>query len=128
MNFTAFVKRRKLLAIRLTDLSSRKANKLFWGKEFEDWMPSSYFESSSPSSRHQGAVNRALTYLNGTKTFAIEYKSRSENVILGASDASFADDSKPCRSTEGYLFQLFDGSVVWRSTKQRTVTAFSIDL
>ena len=81
----------------------------------------------NPSPQHQGAINRALTYLNGTKTLAIEYSKRSDKVFLGASDASFADDSVTRRSTEGYLFQLFGGCIDWRSIKQRTVTTSSTE-
>ena len=44
-----------------------------------------------------------------------------------ASDAAFADDIATCRSTEGYLFQLFGGAVDWRSMKQKTVTTSSTE-
>lgn len=81
----------------------------------------------NPSPYHHGAVDRALSYLNGTKALAIEYDGNSDRTFLGASDASFADDVVSRRSTEGYLFQLFGGSIDWRSTKQRTVTTSSTE-
>src|SRR5438067_2312835 len=77
----------------------------------------------NPSTDHQRAVERAITYLNGTKTYAIEYSATSDNqVFTCASDAAFADDPATRRSTEGYIFQLFGGAIDWRSVKQKTVT------
>jgi hypothetical protein len=86
---------------------------------------------TNPSPYHQGAVNRALTYLNGTKTLAIKYSAAAvadgQQVFLCASDAAFADDTPTRRSSEGYLFQLFGGPIDWRSTKQKTVTTSSTE-
>lgn len=78
---------------------------------------------------HHGAVNRALSYLNGTQTLAIGFKIslNLERVFLGVADASFADDSVTRRSTEGCLFRLFGGSIDWRSTKQKTVAISSTE-
>jgi len=39
-----------------------------------------------------------------------------------ASDASFADNSVDRKSSQGFLIQLFGGSVDWRANKQDTVT------
>jgi hypothetical protein len=83
----------------------------------------------NPSPHHHRAVDRALTYLNGTKTLAIEYSAstNSQQVFACASDAAFADDPTTRQSTEGYLFQLFGGAIDWRSTKQKTVTTSSTE-
>ncbi|EDN08978.1 predicted protein [Histoplasma mississippiense (nom. inval.)] len=45
----------------------------------------------------------------------------SMNVVEAASDASFADNSER-RSTEGYIFKLFEGPVDWKSKRQRIIT------
>ena len=73
----------------------------------------------NPSPRHSATADRAITYLNGTKSLAIEYSPacNSRRVFMCASDAAFTDDTVTRRSTEGYLFQLFGGAVDWRSTK-----------
>jgi hypothetical protein len=52
---------------------------------------------------------------------AIEQSYNTTN-FLGATDAAFADDLKTRRSSQGYLFQLFNMTVDWKSTLQRTVT------
>ncbi|KJZ68437.1 hypothetical protein HIM_12173 [Hirsutella minnesotensis 3608] len=43
------------------------------------------------------------------------------------SDASFADDHRDRKSTQGYAIKLFGGPVVWKSGKQDTVTTSSTE-
>jgi hypothetical protein len=74
----------------------------------------------NPSPAHHQAVDRAIQYLYGTKSLAIEF-SRDADAFLCASDAAFADNADR-KSTEGYLFKLFGGPIDWRATKQKTVT------
>jgi hypothetical protein len=73
----------------------------------------------NPSARHQEAVDRAITYLYGTNTWAIEYSvtDLNQSAVACAGDAAFADDLITRYSTEGYLFKLFNGPIDWRSTK-----------
>ena len=42
--------------------------------------------------------------------------------FYGASDAAFADHKETRRSSQGYLFTLFNGLVDWKATLQRSVT------
>ena len=58
---------------------------------------------------------------------AIEYSASNDYSITCASDAAYADDPATRRSTEGYLFKLFNGPIDWRSTKQKTVTTSSTE-
>jgi hypothetical protein len=81
----------------------------------------------NPSARHQEAVDRAISYLNGTNTLAIEYSASTNQSAVYASDAAFADDPITRYSTEGYLFKLFNRPIDWRSTKQKTVTTSSTE-
>jgi len=83
----------------------------------------------NPSPQHHRAVNQALSYLQKTKTLAIEYsaETNSQQVFVCASDAALADDTVTRRSTEGYLFKLFGGAIDWHSTKQKTVTTSSTE-
>src|SRR5438034_5921543 len=78
----------------------------------------------NPFPHHQAAVDRAISYLYGTRTLAIEYSgtTNGQEAFACASDVAFADDILTRHSTEGYLFKLFGGAVDWRSTKQKTVT------
>jgi hypothetical protein len=43
-------------------------------------------------------------------------------VPLSPSDASFADDNETRRSSQGYIFILFGGPILWRAARQATVT------
>jgi hypothetical protein len=84
---------------------------------------------TNPSQRHLDAVDRAIAYLYGTNTIAIEFSTPTPNspMFTAASDAAYADDPITRYSTEGYLFKLFNGPIDWRSTKQRTVTTSSTE-
>jgi reverse transcriptase-like protein len=83
----------------------------------------------NPSPQHHRAADQALSYLQKTRTLAIEYSAEinSQEVFICASDAAFADDTATRRSTEGYLFKLFGGIIDWHSTKQKTVTTSSTE-
>ena len=75
---------------------------------------------NNPSPEHFVAVDRAIGYLYGTRSLAIEY-SRDSEAFLCASDAAFADNVDR-KSTEGFLFKLFGGPIDWRASKQKTIT------
>ena len=42
-------------------------------------------------------------------------------------DASFADDSTDCKSSQGYMIILYRTPIVWRTSKQPTVTISSTE-
>jgi Reverse transcriptase (RNA-dependent DNA polymerase) len=75
---------------------------------------------NNPSPEHFVAVDRAISYLYGTKSLAIGY-SRDSDAFLCASDAAFADNVDR-KSTEGFIFKLFGRPIDWRSSKQKTIT------
>jgi hypothetical protein len=79
---------------------------------------------TNPGPEHHAAADRAIQYLYGTRSLALEYRGMEPGTPLftSSSDASFADDSTTRRSTKGYLFQLFGGPIDWRCIKQRIVT------
>ena len=77
----------------------------------------------NPSPHHQEVADQVIAYLNGTRSYAIQYSDViDEDTFAVSSDAAYADDLTTRRSTEGYLFKLFGGPIDWRSTKQKTVT------
>ena len=61
------------------------------------------------SAKHHEAADKAIGYLYGTKSLAIQY-SGNEDSILYASDVAYADHDDR-KSTEGFLFKLFGGAV-----------------
>ncbi len=78
----------------------------------------------NPAPQHQDAVNRAIAYLYDTKTYAIEFSASADpdKIFEAYSDAAFGDCPTTRRSTEGYLFKLYNGPIDWKSTKQKSVT------
>ncbi|EED14304.1 conserved hypothetical protein [Talaromyces stipitatus ATCC 10500] len=80
--------------------------------------------TKNPSIAHFQQIRRVIQYLYNTRFLAIEFsppQNPEKDAFICASDASFGDN--PDRtSSEGYLVQIYGGSVDWRATKQRLVT------
>ncbi len=75
------------------------------------------------------APRRVIQYLLTTRDFVIEWKSsrqaqqdQTDNVLIGAVDASFLTDTHTRRSHGGYINFVNDGAVSWRSGLQSIVT------
>lgn len=77
----------------------------------------------NPSKHHQQIADRVIRYLNGTKFWALRLGGGTEaavHVFGGSSDASFGDRAGR-KSSEGRHFELFNGSIDWRTCKQSNV-------
>jgi hypothetical protein len=84
----------------------------------------------NPSSVRHYTADRAIAYLYQTRGYALMYDGRTvntDNMIVRASDASFADDPINRRSSQGFILKLFGGPVDWKATKQTHVTKSSTD-
>ena len=83
----------------------------------------------NPAPMHLAAADQTISYLYGTRTYAIEYSAPSpgQQIFFCASDAAYADDSETRKSTEGFLYKLFGGPADWHSIKQKTVTTSSTE-
>ncbi len=79
------------------------------------------------NSNHVMIANRMIVYLNDIKNFVIEFSEKFSEIFLFASDAAFADDELFRKSSNDYLFKLYDNSIDWRAIKQITMTTFSIE-
>jgi hypothetical protein len=77
--------------------------------------------NTNPSDTHFTAAKRVLRYLQGTKEFALFYPWNSPLKLTGYTDASYGNDIDSRRSFSGYIFQLGDSTISWRSRKQRSV-------
>jgi hypothetical protein len=76
----------------------------------------------NPSQQHADAADRAIKYLDGTKTLAIEYSVENmKDTVMFATDAAYADNPDR-KSSEGYVMKMFGGVVDWKAGKQKTVT------
>jgi hypothetical protein len=74
----------------------------------------------NPSDEHHAAADKVIHYLMKTRSLALQLGGGDE--FLVASDASFADNSIDRKSSQGYVMQLFGGTIGWRANKQDTVT------
>jgi hypothetical protein len=78
---------------------------------------------TNPSEAHMAGADQTIQYLYATRYWAIEYNgSKRDDCLVIASDASFADDPEDRKSSQGYIIQLCGGPVVWKASKQSTVT------
>jgi hypothetical protein len=63
------------------------------------------------NSNHVMIANRVIVYLNDTKNFVIEFSRKFSEIFLCASDVAFADDELIRKSSNDYLFKLYDDSI-----------------
>jgi hypothetical protein len=78
---------------------------------------------TNPGPEHLKAVRKAIRYLFLTKGYALCFGGIGEmQALFAASDASYADDLETRRSSQGYLISLFGGLIMWKATRQSTVT------
>lgn len=83
--------------------------------------------NSNPSKTHVSLVKRVLRYLKGTRKYTLYYLWGTELNLSGYSDASYGNCLDTTRSFSGYLFQLGEATICWRSRKQRSVAASTAD-
>ncbi len=60
---------------------------------------------------HLAATNRVIAYLNKIKNLTMKYSKKTSNVFLCVSDATFADDEIIRKSSNDYLFKLYEKSI-----------------
>ena len=77
---------------------------------------------SRPNKNLWQALKRILRYVKQTLEYSLIYRRHNfEFSLIGYADADFARDSDR-KSTSGYLFKLFDNTIIWKSRKQSTVS------
>ncbi|KAI1007816.1 hypothetical protein K3495_g424 [Podosphaera aphanis] len=91
---------------------------------------------TNPGQNHVSKVIQTWRYLLGTKTYALQAAASESSLIecitddlsykdslfFGSSDASYADEPDPRRSSQGYLFKFGGMTIDWKATVQRTIT------
>ena len=74
------------------------------------------------------AANRCIQYLYGIRQLGIQFDGQIPSPEFAVyTDASFADDPRDRKSSQGYLMTLFGGPIAWRSGKQDTITTSSTE-
>lgn len=76
---------------------------------------------SKPSEELWKALKRILRYVKQTVNLVLIYsKEKGSSPLVGFADADWARDYDR-KSTTGYLFKVYNNTVVWKSRKQATV-------
>uniref|UniRef100_A0AAV1T0Y1 Reverse transcriptase Ty1/copia-type domain-containing protein n=1 Tax=Peronospora matthiolae TaxID=2874970 RepID=A0AAV1T0Y1_9STRA len=83
--------------------------------------------AAEPCPTHWQALKRVFRYIQGTRTYGIEFQATSDDKLQGYSDADWAGDVEARRSTSGYAFVMNNGCISWRSKKQSTVALSSTE-
>jgi len=79
--------------------------------------------SSRPLTSHLTAAKRVLRYLKGTTDLKLVFPRIpvTPSPILGFTDSDFAGDINRRKSQGGYVFQVYNGPVSWKSYKHSMV-------
>ena len=72
--------------------------------------------SADPTEEHWIPVKRIMRYLHGTRDMGLLYDgSKTMTSCVGYSDADWAGDLDDRKSTSGYVFQISNAAISWRS-------------
>jgi hypothetical protein len=77
----------------------------------------------NPGEIHLIAADRVICYLDRTRTYTLEFDGLYKatiNIFEGSSDTSFANLPN-IRSTQGWHFFLFGGSIDWKTSVQSII-------
>ena len=71
-----------------------------------------------PHDLHSKAAKRILQYIQGTKTYGIDYAANSELELVGYTNSDWVGDSIDRKSNYGHVF-MFGGGPILFSRKNR---------
>lgn len=76
---------------------------------------------SKPCKELWMALKRVLRYIKGTLNLKLKYSKTNDcSILIGYADSDWARDEDR-KSTSGYLFKIYNNSVIWRSKKQTCI-------
>ena len=74
---------------------------------------------------HCTAAKSLLRYLKGTQNMGLRFN--ADETVLGYTDSDWAGDTMTRNSRSGYVFQIGDTSISWKSKQQSVVAASSVE-
>ena len=82
-----------------------------------------FYLASSNGTNHTGKQpNTYSRYIRGTSDLCLTFTAESgDRIALGYADADWGGDLDTRRSTTGYVFKVYGGTVAWKSRRQPTV-------
>ncbi|CAL2256677.1 unnamed protein product [Prunus armeniaca] len=78
---------------------------------------------ANPGNAHWIAAKKVMRYLQRTKSFMLVYQRQESLELVGYCDSDFAGCLDDLKSTSAFVFLLAGGAVSWKSSKQSTVAA-----
>ena len=81
---------------------------------------------SNLGDNHWRALQRVMCYIEGTMSFGIHYTGYPR-VVEGYCDANWISDTDEIYATNGYVFSLGGGTVLWKSCEQTILTRSTIE-
>ncbi len=63
------------------------------------------------NSDHLAATDQVISYLNEIKNLTMKYSKKTSNILLCVNDATFADDEMTRKSSNDYLFKLYESFI-----------------
>jgi hypothetical protein len=83
--------------------------------------------ANNPGRKHWDTLKHTLAYLKSTMDYGITYKQGGSLRPFGYVDADYAGDVDGSRSTEGHIFFVAGGPVLWASKQQETVALSTVE-
>lgn len=77
--------------------------------------------SSKSTKSHVQKLKRVFRYLKGTINYEIRIRKQTPSILVGSSDADWADDRTDRKSTTGFQISLGRNTIAWKTMKQKTV-------
>ncbi|GAB1869619.1 Gag-pol polyprotein [Camponotus japonicus] len=84
---------------------------------------------SNATDLHWNGLKRILRYIRGTLNYGLFYRrsgSGNDAALMGYADADWAGDADR-KSTSGFLFRVYNATVLWATRKQTTVALSSTE-
>lgn len=81
----------------------------------------------SPRTSHGAAMKHVLRYLQGTKSYGLNFKRKGDKKLIGYSDSSHDINQDDGKSTAGHIFYFGESPITWCSQKQPTVALSSCE-
>ncbi|CAL2274253.1 unnamed protein product [Prunus armeniaca] len=78
---------------------------------------------ANPRNAHWIAAKKDMRYFQRTKSFMLVYQRQESLELVGYCDSDFAGCPDDLKSTSAFVFLLARGAVSWKSSKQSTVAA-----
>ncbi|XP_068339147.1 secreted RxLR effector protein 161-like [Pyrus communis] len=82
---------------------------------------------SNPGASHWVAAKKVPRYLKRTRDFMLTYSNVDKLDLVGFTDSDLAGCVDDRKSTNGYIFLLANGAILWKSAKQKGIASSTME-